>query len=172
MAKDTQGNDPAEAAPKDGKKKGGGTIIAVVLLTLLAIGAGGGIGIKVASSVEEAVTSREEANEPVVQASQLKYSGDMVLLSLDPVIINLAAPSDTWMRLETAIVFPNGALENPQIAAAQIAQDIAAYGRTLSLSQLQGPSALQYLRDDLNERAIVRTGGKVSELVVKTMVLQ
>ncbi|MGX1101205.1 flagellar basal body-associated FliL family protein [Amorphus sp. MBR-141] len=165
--------EPEEAA--DGgaspKKKKGGTLIAIIVLTLLAIGAGGGIGMKLASTVEEAVTSRE-VDEPAVPTSEMRYSGDMVLLRLAPVIANLAAPSDTWIRIETAIVFPNGSLANPDVAASQIGQDIVAYARTLSLSQLQGPTALQYLRDDLNERAALRTDGKVSELIIETMVVQ
>lgn len=158
-----------EGAPPPKKKSG--TLIAIVGLTLLAIGAGGGIGMKLASTVEKAVTSREP-DEPAVQTSEMRYSGDMVLLRLAPVIANLAAPSDTWIRIETAIVFPNGALANPDVAASEIGQDIVAYARTLSLSQLQGPTALQYLRDDLNERAALRTGGKVIELIVETMVVQ
>ncbi|MGX1309803.1 flagellar FliL protein [Amorphus suaedae] len=169
MAKDIEA--PAEEAAPPQKKKKGGTLIAILALTVLAVGAGGGIGMKLASTVEKAVTSRE-VDQPAVATSEMRYSGDDVLLRLEPVIANLAAPSDTWIRIETAIVFPNGSLANPDVAAAQIGQDIVAYARTLSLSQLQGPTALQYLRDDLNERASLRTDGKVSELIIETMVVQ
>lgn len=169
MAKDIEA--PSEDAAPPQKKKKGGTLIAILALTVLAIGAGGGIGMKLASTVEKAVTSRE-TDQPAVATSEMRYSGDDVLLRLEPVIANLAAPSDTWIRIETAIVFPNGSLDNPDVAAAQIGQDIVAYARTLSLSQLQGPTALQYLRDDLNERASLRTDGKVSELIIETMVVQ
>ena len=85
---------------------------------------------------------------------------------------NLAAPSSTWIRLETAIIFTNGAVENPDVAATEIEQDLLAYVRTLTLDQLQGASALGHLRDDLNERVAIRTEGAVSEIVVKTMVMQ
>lgn len=157
----------AEPAPK----KKAGALIALVVLTLIALGTGGGLGIHLASTVEQAVTARE-AELPEKTPTELKYSGDMVLVRLEPVIANLSAPSNTWVRIESSIVFENGALANPEASAAQIAQDMIAYLRTLSLSQLQGPTALQYLRDDLNERAMLRTDGQVRELIIETMVVQ
>ena len=102
----------------------------------------------------------------------MKYSGDMVLKEIEPIVTNLASPTDTWIRLETAMVFKNGALDNPDVTAAEIRQDLLAYARTVSLAQLEGPSALQHLRDDLNERAQLRTNGQVNELVIQTLVVQ
>src|SRR5690606_18823632 len=108
--------------------------------------------------------------EPALPA--LKYDGDMVLQSLKPVIANLGDPTDTWLRLETAIVFENGALPDPHVTAADIEQDIVAYARTVTMEQLAGPSALQHLREDLNERVAVRTNGLVTELIITTLVVQ
>lgn len=164
------------AAAKDdtakGKgKKGGGVWIAAAVLTLLALLTGGGLGLHLSSSLEEVITERaKEQSEKV--PTEIKYSGDMVLTRLDPIIANLAAPSDTWIRVETAIVFENGKLSNPSITTAEISEDIVAYLRTLTLSQLQGPMAFQHLREDLNERVALRTSGAVEELVVETMVIQ
>jgi flagellar protein FliL len=42
----------------------------------------------------------------------------------------------------------------------------------VTVARLDGPSALQHLRDDLNERASLRTGGRVSELIIQTLVIQ
>jgi flagellar FliL protein len=50
-------------------------------------------------------------------------------------------------------------------------QDILAYCRTLSLEQLQGPSALQHLREFRRAR-VARTNGAAKELVIETMVVQ
>jgi len=76
------------------------------------------------------------------------------------------------MKVEVAIVFKPGALVNPDVTAAELREDIMAYMRTLSLSQLEGPSALQHLREDLNERASARSDGKISELILGTLVVQ
>ena len=162
--------DPA-AKPKE-RSKGGllPTIIAVLVVTLVAGGAGGGIGIYLADAIERTVEEKAKADGG--EEPQLRYSGDVVLHPLDPVLTNLADPGDVWIRLETSIVFENGALENPAVTAAEIRQDILAYARTIPLSQLEGPSALQHLREDLNERVAIRTSGKVGELVIETMVVQ
>jgi flagellar FliL protein len=44
--------------------------------------------------------------------------------------------------------------------------------QTLSVLQLGGPSGLQHLREDLNDRAIVRSDGRVRELVIESIVVQ
>lgn len=146
-------------------------LIALVVLTLLAGGTGAGLGIYLTETVERVVNERIEAQEAAA-VSLPRYNGDFNLTRLGPVITNLANPTDVWLRLETSIVYSNGSLERPEVTAAEIREDILAYVRTLSLEQLQGPSALQHLREDLNERAALRTDGKVEELVIETMVLQ
>lgn len=163
----------ADATAKNaGKGKGkGGVWIAAAVLTLLALLTGGGLGLHLSSSLEEVITARAKDKGDKIP-TEIKYSGDMVLTRLDPIIANLAAPSDTWIRVETAIVFENGKLSNPAVTTAEISEDIVAYLRTLTLSQLQGPMAFQHLREDLNERVALRTSGAVEELVVETMVIQ
>ena len=56
--------------------------------------------------------------------------------------------------------------------AAEIATDELAYLRTISVNQLEGPIGLQNIRQDLTDRAVVRSGGKVTEMILKTLVLQ
>jgi len=56
--------------------------------------------------------------------------------------------------------------------AAEIATDELAYLRTVSVAELQGPIGLENLRQDLRDRAQVRSNGKVTELLLKTLVLQ
>jgi flagellar FliL protein len=56
--------------------------------------------------------------------------------------------------------------------AGQIADDVLAYLRTGSLHQLEGPIGLENIRQDLNERAATRSGGKVQAFVIRTLVVQ
>jgi flagellar FliL protein len=169
MADDAQKTEQAGAAPA--RPKLWVTIAGILLVTLIAGGAGGGAGIYLTSLVQKLVEAKA-AEQPPKELPALRYSGDLVLEKLDPVVTNLAEPSDTWIRMETSIVFPNGALPDPHVTAAEIRQDILAYVRTISVDQLEGPSALQHLREDLNERVAVRTSGLVRELIIETLVLQ
>ncbi len=171
MAKD---KDKASKPQAEGAapKKGGGALIALIILTVLAGAGGGGLGYKMAGTVEHVVEARIAAEPPKKEEKPLKFEGDLGSQGLKPVVVNLAAPSSTFVRLEGTLVYKNGALPNPAVTASEVREDIMAYMRTLTLSQLEGPSALQHLREDLNERASVRSQGKVKELILETMVVQ
>ncbi len=169
-------DDAALVAKPAPKAKGGGilmTIVGLVVVTLIGAGGGVALGTQTGAAIERAIAVREAAT-PVAghPLSPAKYPSDTVLKTIEPVITNLASPSDIWVRIETAMIFKGGSLANPDVTAAQIRQDQVAYLRTLSLAQLEGPSALQHLREDLNERASLRSGGKVTELIIQTLIVQ
>jgi flagellar FliL protein len=165
-----------KAAPLPAGRFGGmlGLIVAAALVTVVAGGMGVGLGMKTAATVAKAVAAETAAaQQPAGDHIQsIKFTGDMVLKPIDAVVTNLASPSDTWIRLETAMVFKNGAIANPEVTAAELRQDMVAYVRTITLAQLEGASALEHLREDLNERAALRTDGAVSEVVIQTLVVQ
>ena len=94
------------------------------------------------------------------------------VVDLPPIVTNLGAPQDTWIRLEGSIVFDPKTLPHPEAVAAQIGDDILAYLRTVSLHQLEGPIELENIRQDLNERAATRSGGKARAFVIRTLVVQ
>ncbi len=94
------------------------------------------------------------------------------IADLPPIVTNLGAPQDTWVRLEGSIIFDPKTLPHPEAVAAQIDDDILAYLRTVSLHQLEGPIGLENIRQDLNERAATRSGGKVRAFVIRTLVVQ
>jgi flagellar protein FliL len=94
------------------------------------------------------------------------------VVDLPPIVTNLGAPQDTWVRLEGSIIFDPKILAHPEAVAAQIGDDALAYLRTVSLHQLEGPIGLENIRQDLNERAATRSGGKVRAFVIRTLVVQ
>ena len=94
------------------------------------------------------------------------------IVDLPPIVTNLGAPQDTWVRLEGSIIFDPKTLPHPEAVAGQIGDDILAYLRTVSLHQLEGPIGLENIRQDLNERAATRSGGKVRAFVIRTLVVQ
>ncbi len=94
------------------------------------------------------------------------------LYDLPPIVTNLGAPQDTWIRLEGSIVFDPKVLPHPEAVAGKLGDDILAYLRTVSLKHLEGPIGLENIRQDLNDRAATRSGGKVREFVIRTLVVQ
>ena len=122
-----------------------------------------------ASWEDDVAPPRESFDPRSIWIAGLVLSG---IVATGLVVTNLADPSDVWIRLETAFVFPTGEMKNPEVTAAEIREDLVAYARTVKLVQLEGPSALQHLREDLNERVAVRTNGQVNELIIESLIVQ
>lgn len=164
------------ALPNSGNaaNKGGrfGWALTLVLLTLLAVGLGGGVGVLMVSEFERAVLAKHRAETEASNVSASPYSGAISLRSVAPVVTNLANSETDWIRLESSIVFKSGTDLNPDIMVAETRQDLLAFLRTVSLAQIQGPSGLLHLREDLNERVRLRSKGSIQELIVESLVVQ
>ncbi|MEL6065051.1 MULTISPECIES: flagellar basal body-associated FliL family protein [unclassified Methylobacterium] len=153
-------------APRKGR-----WLLLLAVLTVLAIGVGAASGFYMITRVEKAVDERKKAEEEHVQPVA-NYDAGFVVKGLGTVVTNLANPSDVWVRLEASVVVKAGAFANPDVAAAEIRQDILGYLHTVSLAQIEGPSGLSHLREDLAERVQVRSKGQARDFFIETLVVQ
>jgi flagellar protein FliL len=149
-------------SPTTGSFKG--ALIELTVVVLLAAGAG--------VAFEVFRPTQTHGTEGSVGPAATAPSHPSTIFDLPPIVTNLGAPQDTWIRLEGSIVFDPKTLPHPEAAAGKIGDDILAYLRTISLRQLEGPIGLENIRQDLNERATTRSEGKVRELVIRTLVVQ
>ncbi len=142
----------------------------LVVLTLVAGGAGGGLGVTMGSMASVEPESKKvelEAKEPAVA-----YSSGEMIKTLPTVVANLAAPADTFVRLEGAIVIAGEPAPDGELLANKISGDILGYLSSLTLAQIEGPSGLQHLREDLSERASMRSEGQVNEVIIHSLVAE
>jgi flagellar protein FliL len=147
------------------------TIAGIAILTLVGLGGGWVVGGMIAPASPEPATEDAAAGAHATGEAgipQIATEANGVVL-LQPITTNLAYPSDNWVRLEVALAF-NGAPELP--LAESIHQDMMAYMRTVSLQQIEGPRGFQYLRDDLQERASLRSQGKVARVMLRSFVIE
>jgi flagellar FliL protein len=151
----------ATAPPKRSSFKA--TLAQALVITLLAAAAG---------AASEALRPPERTEPEKGGGAAVVAAPASNLVDLPPIVTNLAAPRDTWIRLESSIVIDAKATPHPDVIGGEIAADLLAYLRTLSLRDIEGPIGLQNVRQDLNDRAVVRSGGKVSELLIRTLVVQ
>jgi flagellar protein FliL len=112
------------------------------------------------------------ADKPAESSASAPPAQPSTIVDLPPIVTNLGAPQDTWVRLEGSIIFDPKTLPHPEAVAGQIGDDVLAYLRTVALHQLEGPIGLENIRQDLNERAATRSGGKVHAFVIRTLVVQ
>ena len=161
---------PGEAPPPPAPTASGApSLLQTVLATLVVTAMAGAMGALFA------VPPPAPPPEPAAKAAPTP--GGVVpaasgLFEMPPIVTNIGSPKDTWIRLEASIVFDAKTVEHPETLAEDIAGDELAYLRTVALAQVEGPIGLENIRQDLNERAAIRSGGKVSELVIRTLVVQ
>jgi len=158
-----------QAAPK--KKSFMSMLIEWLLVTLIAAGAGFGLTAMQPPPPPDKEEKLSSKMPDSVEKTSACLPGPSVV-EMPPIVTNIASPPDTWVRLEASIVVDPKALPKADVVAAEIAADELAYLRTLSVNELQGPIGLENIRQDLRDRAAVRSQGKVVDLLLKTLVLQ
>jgi len=71
--------------------------------------------------------------------------------------------------MQASIVYDTSLVTQPDIMVAQIVSDTVAFLRTETLASIEGAEGLRRLREDLNERASIRSDGHVRELIIETL---
>ncbi|MCR5855859.1 flagellar basal body-associated FliL family protein [Mesorhizobium sp. J428] len=170
-------------APQEGAPSKGPSLVVqlavLLVLTLVAAGAGyfsGGM-LKGETAPEESAAAAEAGHgakkegDHGASAPEDPAAADLKrgIYNLPAITTNLAAPTDTWIRVELAGVFEGEA--DPTVADA-VHQDILAYLRTVKLHQVEGASGFLHLKDDMDERARIRSEGKMTSVLIRTIVFE
>jgi flagellar FliL protein len=168
------------------------TIIPLLLITVLAGGAGFGVSaafLAPATPTADAAGGEKpgemkedgEAKKEDSQAKAADSGGhgedethkmpkmNIVISEMPAITTNLADPTDAWIRLEAALVYEE---ESDEQITNDVHQDIVAYVRTLRLYNLRGGSGYQHLVEDLQERARIRSDGRVKRVLIRSLVIE
>ncbi|SJZ81795.1 flagellar basal body-associated FliL family protein [Consotaella salsifontis] len=156
-------------------------VLTVAALTLLAVGGGAGIGWLIGGSKpqpapEKAAGAAEGAAKDASALPESLYgggpeAGPIALVTLPPVLTNLYSPSNVWVRLQAAVVIRSKEVENADVLAGQIQSDVMTFMRTVQLPQIQGGRGLSHLREDLTERAKMRSPA-VLDFIIEALVTE
>ena len=138
-------------------------------LTVVAIGIGWGSGLYLTSGRSGASASGGDGAAKAEEATLAEAQEAMGVVYLEPITTNMAGPDGTWVRIELALVF-DGPID--LMTAQTVHQDILAYMRTVKIHQVEGASGFQHLRSDLEERAAIRSEGKVKGILIRTLLFQ
>lgn len=164
-------------------------LAAYAVITLIAGGAGFGVSatmLKPASMMPAAAPAEKKPAEtsghaPAAashgaesgHASETAGHGEtaekLSVVDLPSITTNLVDPTDAWIRMELSLVFEG---ESDKTLAQEVHQDIIAYVHTMKLYNLRGGSGYQHLIEDLNERAAIRTEGRVKRVLVRSLILE
>jgi flagellar FliL protein len=141
---------------------------AMLILTGLGVGAGGLVGLQISSKVETTATATHAPGP----AAKGHHGPAANLRTLPPIVTNLASPGKTWIRLEAAVIAEGESNADANVLTAQVTEDIVAFMRTVSLGQIEGASGFQHLREDLSDRVRIRSGGKFTDLIIQSMLIE
>ncbi len=144
--------------------------IAVLIgLTVIAIAIGWISGLYL-SGKHTAVEKPAEVRVVKADETRLVEAAEKLgVVYLEPITTNLAGPTETWVRLELALVF---AEKGDLVIAQTVQQDVLAYLRTVKFHQIDGPSGFQHLKSDIEERAAIRSEGKVKGVLIRTLLFE
>lgn len=149
-----------------------GTIGAGIVVTALAALAGMGLGSTVVDQVHNKYLEEQKLESDALINPEYVVGSQIV--ALKPIVTNLMSSSKNWIRIEASVILASARANDDDNAAVvkQIEQDLLLYARTLGPRQLEGTRGLLRLRDDLNERARMRGGKLVRELILESVVIQ
>lgn len=164
---------PNERPDERGSKSSpASVVVAVIMVTLAAVAAGGVFGLQLQTLVEESSRHKEDAAEAEVPKMKNGLAEAASIRALPPVITNLAGPQRVMVRIEASVVLAGEGEDEDDRLAAKIAEDMIAFLRTLSVTEIEGASGFQHLREDLNDRVRVRSDGRVRDLIVHTFIVE
>lgn len=165
-------------------------LVAYAVITLIAGGAGFGVSATLLKPSAMSSAPREDvpaAAEPVAAAAHETGNAhgaetghaaaptgqgeaeQLVIVDLPSITTNLVDPTDAWIRLELSLVFEGEA--DGQLAQ-DVQQDILAYVHTMKLYNLRGGSGYQHLIEDIQERAAIRSEGRIRRVLVRSLILE
>lgn len=160
-------------AKGDAKKEGkGGGLIGMIVVTAVAIGFGAGFGFFLDGQLKgeaKPEAPKEEAAAAAPKKSTVPSTARLVAMA--PIVANLAEPSDVWIRIEASMLV-DGLNQGADTLAARVAEDFVAYLRTTALSQFEGASGFQNLREDFFDRALIRDRTHIKDVIIHGVVLE
>ena len=141
-------------------------LVVMTCLTFFGIGAGGLFGLWLGNSPASDSIRAEGENQGATRS--VRQPGN--LKPLPSIVTNLAAPGSAWVRLEASVMMEGDGAEEALLA--KVAEDFVAFLRTVSLTQIESGSGFQHLREDLSERARIRTNGRGRDLLIQAFIVE
>lgn len=148
-----------------------GLVVAMLVTTVIS-GVGGGLFGLYANGKSNRPPELNKKAQKHADDTKRPFTGEVNLKSLASIVTNLGGPRGTWVRLEAAIVFGPDAAKEESLLSGRITEDIVAFLRTVPLAQIEGANGFQNLREDLNDRARIRSEGKVREIIIQSLIVE
>lgn len=177
-------DEPDAAPPK--KDSMVGFIIGIVVLTVVAVGAGWFLGgffvekkpekIKESAAFIEVGSKKEKdkkgKDDEKTEKSEEEKTKSTSILRMEPILVALRKSNNAFMRLELALVFYGDPSDFDEEHILRLHSDLSAFARTVSLRSISGPSGYIHFREDIVDRARLASEGKINDVLILSMVAE
>lgn len=176
------------AEESEGKAAAGGKGAFVIALVLLAvIGAGAGAGFSMMFFSADAAphdAASDKSHLQIVKGAtkhgETKSGGahgtaeasKVQIANLDPILVTLAGPQRSWARLELGIVLDGPGTPDDPVLLKSMTEDIMAFMRTVPLVHVETAAGVEYLREDIEEIARLRSKGRARSIILRSLVVE
>ncbi|MFN3744314.1 MAG: hypothetical protein ACK4TL_06380 [Hyphomicrobiaceae bacterium] len=163
----------------------GGFIIALALLAVLGAGAGAGFSLMFlnagAPAQETAGAKRDlqilqgaaKADAGGVTAKNPASDGGKVqIANLDPILVTLAGSQRSWARLELGVILDAPSTPDDAVLLKSMTEDIMSFMRTVPLAHVESAAGIEYLREDIQEIARLRSRGRARSIILRSLVVE
>lgn len=114
----------------------------------------------------------QAGDDQVAAGDEAEIDQNLSVVPFPPVLTTLAAPPGRWIRLEGSALVRMETVETKEVLAEKAAEQILTYLRTVSLDQMEGPSGLLGLREDINEMVRVLSNDQVRGILIHGLVVE
>lgn len=166
MAKDKRKKDE----PNSGGG-GGSFVIAALIALILGAGGGGAYAFLMMPDVSSQKSEPTHSEPPPSNTTAGRFPSDAIELAVPSVITDLNSQPAVRARLDVSIIVVHGTPQTTTLLG-EVREDVIAYLKGLSLSDIQGVRGFQNLREQLDDRARIRGRGVILGLLVGGLVLE
>ena len=179
MAEETEG----KAANGGGK---GGFVIAVALLAVVGAAAGAGFSLTFLNAGAPSAEAGADKHQLQILQGPTKHgerkkgsdehavaeAGKVQVASLDPILVTLAGPQRSWARLELGVVLEGPGSPDDAVLLKSMTEDIMSFMRTVPLIHVESAAGVEYLREDIEEIARLRSKGRARSIILRSLVVE
>ncbi len=174
--------EPESKAAGGGGK--GGFIVAMVLLAVIGAGSGAGFSLMLMNGGASHDAAAGNRDLQIVQGAGKKGEGSgaakgaagdgnkVLIASLDPILVTLSGPQRSWARLELGVILEGPSAPDDAVLLKSMTEDIMSFMRTVPLVHVESASGVEYLREDIEEIARLRSKGRARSVILRSLVVE
>ncbi len=173
-----------EASGKAKGGGGGGFVIALLLLAVVGAGSGAGFSLFLLNGGGEPQDPDADKRKLEIVQGKAKKSdasgghkgaaevSKVQVASLDPILVALSGPQRAWARLELGVVIDGPITAEDNAALKSMTEDIMSFMRTVPLVHVESAAGIEYLREDIEEIARLRSQGRARSVILRSLVVE